>query len=527
LLRWLLIGLLVLLAAGVVVTVVSQVAALVRDRHANRGSFQLRQPATLLIPRGASKSVTIAVERDRFHRPIKIECSNPPDGLHLAPGELETDQEQIELEVSADKEARLGPREVRLTATATKGREDETTLRVEVVPLRLRLEPPEPLALHSGEKMDLVVRLERDGYQGPVELTVLRSEDHPALQARPVPDQPLTIRIEVPDEQGDVAGELLLQARTGGVPLGEPVALKYRVRPFLGVLRGLPAPAVFLALSADGRRFAVGDQSGQVTIWSSLSGKETLHFKAHAQEDALVSLDWGGEGFLLATVGGDGKVAVWDPVAGKVARTLEHNDKPLLCVAINAAGTRLAAGAADGRLHIWDLKTSKLEVTRICHSRKIVDVAWSPDGKWLATASEDGTVGVHETQGTKLYKSLSGHLGGANTVAFRGDSKELAVGDFQGTVHLWDVQAGKKVRGWKGHNGIIYSVQYSPEGGRVLTGGKDNLGKVWDGNTGNPILTLTGHTDAVTGASYTSDGKRIITASWDRSVRVWDARTGK
>ncbi len=540
-LRWLLSGLLLLLAVGVVVLVVSQIVALVRDRQANRGGFELRQPAGLVLPRGTRKVIAIAVERDRFRRPIKIECIQPPDGVTVAPVELETDQEQGELEVTIDREARPGPREIRLTATAARGREEETTLRVEVVPLRLRLEPV-PIALSSGEKLDLNVPLERDGYQGPVELLVLRPQDHPALHVRAVPDHPLTLRIEVPDDQGEAAGELLLQARIEGAPIGEAVPLKYHVRPFLGVLRGLPAPALYLALSPDGRRLAVADQSGQVTIWSSLSGKETLRFRPpgdqvwHGRETvpqragdkvAVVSVDWGGEGFLLATVDSKGKVGVWDPATGKPARTLEGNDKRLLCVAINPAGSRLAAGAEDGRLHVWDLKTGKLEVTQTSHTRKIVDLSWSPDGAWLASASEDGTVGIHDTQEIKQVRRLQGHPGGANTLAFRGDSKELAVGDSQGGVHLWDVQEGKEVRGWKGHEGIVFAVQYSPEGGRLLTGGVDGLGKVWDATTGKPILTLTGHADAVTGVSYTTDGKRIITASHDRTVRLWDARTGK
>ncbi len=495
----------------------------------------MHQPLPVLIRAGKSALVTLEVDRDRFHGPIKIEGSSLPEGFTLDPVQFEPDQDQVELKVSAAKQTPPGIGAIELVFRGAKGQESSAPLRYVVIRDGFRLLPPGPLVLASGTKLALPVELERDGYKRPVALGIRgRPEDQQAL--RPSSSElgkSLALHLDIPPNQQESAGELLLQAYAGGMAAGDPVVVKYQVKPCLRLLTGKPNPVQYLALSPDGQRIAAG-LGDEVVIWNSRTGQEVRRFKAHS--GGVVGLDWSQDGFLLASVGqeggpvqGDvkGRARVWDPATRKEVIALEQNDKQLQCLAINPAATRLAAGDVAGQLHIWDLETGKLIQSEKCHSQAILEVVWSLDRRWLAVASQSGEVTIHETTGLAVQKKLAGHEGGASSLAFRGDSKELAVGTGKGKIHCWQVPTGKELRVWQGHEGTIFGLQYSSDGTRLLTGSQDKLARVWDTRTGELFLTLTGHSDAVTGVGYAPDDARIVTGSWDKTVRVWDVKTGK
>jgi WD40 repeat protein len=84
------------------------------------------------------------------------------------------------------------------------------------------------------------------------------------------------------------------------------------------------------------------------------------------------------DGRLLATVGSDNKLRLWNTQSGTVTATLEGH------------GPGLAGGLFPG----------------------IMDVAFSPDGTRILTASSDGTARLWDAAGQPLA-FLEGHTGGA------------------------------------------------------------------------------------------------------------------
>jgi WD40 repeat protein len=68
----------------------------------------------------------------------------------------------------------------------------------------------------------------------------------------------------------------------------------------------------------------------------------------------MYSLDLSPDGTLLASVGPDRTVKLWDTTGWKLLRSLPHADE-LMAVAFSPDGKLLAAGGYDKTITIWGI----------------------------------------------------------------------------------------------------------------------------------------------------------------------------
>jgi len=130
------------------------------------------KPITL-EPAGTA-TVAINVERNTKTGPIKVEAAGAPDGLTIAPLEIPADKSAGELTVAASE--KLGDDELKATLTVkiTLGTDvAERPLEVTVHKVnRPAFLPVADVLLVPGKAVAVDVKLERNGYQGPLKLTV-------------------------------------------------------------------------------------------------------------------------------------------------------------------------------------------------------------------------------------------------------------------------------------------------------------------------------------------------------------------
>jgi YD repeat-containing protein len=153
-----------------------------------------------------------------------------------------------------------------------------------------------------------------------------------------------------------------------------------------------------LAISADGRWLAAGNQDRSVQLWRL--GKDT-HLEMPGYPGKVDQLAFDHTGRRLAVPSID-FVTVWDCAgrgpAGSKPRLLDGHNGRVTALSWQVDGPVLATGAPDGLLAMWDPanKAKPLAVTDV--SSAITALSWHPHGLAIAAATTDGTVHVIRPQ---------------------------------------------------------------------------------------------------------------------------------
>ena len=274
-----------------------------------------------------------------------------------------------------------------------------------------------------------------------------------------------------------------------------------------------------VAFSPVGHLLASVGEDTMVRLWDPATGQQLRTLTGHT--DWVKSVAFSPDGHLLASAGGDKMVRLWDPATGQQLRTLTGHTDWVRSVAFSPDGHLLASAGGDKMVRLWDPATGQQLRTLTGHTDWVRSVAFSPDGHLLAGAGGDKMVRLWDPATGQQLRTLTGHTDWVRSVAFSPDGHLLAGAGGDKMVRLWDPATGQQLRTLTGHTGLVFSVGFSPDG-RVLAGaGGDKMVRLWDPATGQQLRTLTGHTDWVRSVAFSPDGHLLASAGDDKTVRLW------
>jgi WD40 repeat protein len=300
-----------------------------------------------------------------------------------------------------------------------------------------------------------------------------------------------------------------------------------------------------VAASHDGKWFATDSSTGVVRLWSS-DGRLVREFRGHegvvpnvsfSDDDAfIVTPGWdrtvrlspvqGDESQLvlrghtakvmaavarngvIASIGHDGKLLFWNPVAGTFE--ILHEDKDGY-VRMDVAGPYVAAGGGTGEVHEWSSITSELRVVAR-HHRQVDVVEFSPDGQWLVTGDLGGQVQVRHRPSERTVATLE--LQSSFIVAsISGDSTLLALAGEDGQVRLFSLASGYVTPAGIRAAGVK-RMTFAATGRRLAAICQDGMVRVWDFALG-ASAAFSMPPGSPIGITFTADGLGVAATNMD------------
>ena len=235
----------------------------------------------------------------------------------------------------------------------------------------------------------------------------------------------------------------------------------------------------------------------EVKLWRKTTTAKKAEWKG--LESAPRSLAVSADGKWAAIGEENGKIRVFEVAKGQVAKTLEGHTGPATAVRFTADGSKLVSGSQDKSVRIWNLADGK-QLGMVETPAPVNAVALLVEEKQIAVGNADNmirtwdlaalTAAEKPADPIKPLKELKGHTGPITSLmAITPAGAELVSGSADASVKVWNVTDGKMIRTMP-HGGPVESVAARADGQRTISVSANNSGKLW--NLEKPLAEFKG-----------------------------------
>ncbi len=324
-----------------------------------------------------------------------------------------------------------------------------------------------------------------------------------------------------------------------------------------------------LAVAPDGTWLVTGTTSGAAQVVDVVTGKPIARLGEEANEEAArIDRD---DDVTFATISADGQAIALGNEAGDIflwSRSAEgfslagilrgHNER-ITGLHFTRAGNRLLSSSGDRIVMQWDVVERKsLAALGMPHAEAVESLDLSADGEWAVTACDDGGVRVWDVASAQLlsearfdfevdaYDPDNSTIGeqkrraNASSVGFSPDGRQVVITSSNGKgVWVWDWDSARAARratlipetgeaefvkqvATANEQGLLWAASFAPDGHRLITIGGNQAELIQ--LDGRSLMEFSPH-GAVSSVALSPNGKILATGSWDQVVKLWDVET--
>lgn len=224
----------------------------------------------------------------------------------------------------------------------------------------------------------------------------------------------------------------------------------------------------------------------------------------------------------IIAVAGENSIQIIDMQTWDELHIVEHSFAT--SVEFSGDGDLLATGDSRGLIRVWD--TDKFELLYELESEfdnAVNDLDFNEDATVLASGHQ--RLGIHLWNIAKITPTLTILPGYASrTIDYSFNFSSIAVGYDSSinshTVSIWNFDTGEEIQ-INGHIEQTTTLVFSEDGSLLITGGSDDKLRFWDVHTTQQLFMISEHSDLVSATSINDNQTMIASSSWDGTIRIW------
>lgn len=254
-------------------------------------------------------------------------------------------------------------------------------------------------------------------------------------------------------------------------------------------------------------------RTGVVQLWRPGTGEPVERLRPHGGR-GVHALALADDGELAASIGEDGRVALWRPRDGRDLATLTTIglvDLETCTLTFSPDGQVLAVRTDADTVELWRTEPAQF----VAQLPETGDPVFSSDGRWAASAGN----------GISVYDVPTGDppsiLPGRGPLALTPDGSLLVATGLDGRTSVWRTETAQPFGRLRGRS----PRALSPDGRILALSAPDGVLTLVELATGRAVARLSGHRGEVLALAVGPGGAVTVAASSDATLRVWAAAT--
>jgi WD40 repeat protein/uncharacterized caspase-like protein len=208
-------------------------------------------------------------------------------------------------------------------------------------------------------------------------------------------------------------------------------------------ITGYPRPPRLITASAiapAGDVVAYGGYPPFVSVWSVAAGSENVFADAAAQVRGAVSaIEFSSDSRFIMVGNEFGEVRVWSRADRSWSSVTRAHERQIDVIAASPASpSEYLTAARDGSLARRAIGTDAALLTIKAHTAPVLAAAYTPDGKRIVSGSGDGELALWNANDLTRIRSTRAHPSAVNSVAISPDGRVAATGGEDGAVMFWN-----------------------------------------------------------------------------------------